>query len=124
MSSREDRPRLRKASAASVRRLRARTKRKVRRVTGLELSGRAESGRFRSPHLSRWRATATLAEAPAEVSRWPLSVSIVDAVGRPVPVPGLARWLARVAPKGTRGMVTLALVGDRQVRALNRQYRG
>jgi len=56
--------------------------------------------------------------------RSPLSVLIADAVGRPVPVPGLARWLARVAPKGARGAVTVALVGDRHVRALNRRYRG
>jgi probable rRNA maturation factor len=41
-----------------------------------------------------------------------------------VPVPRLARWLVRVAPKSARGAVTLALVADRQVRALNRQYRG
>jgi probable rRNA maturation factor len=53
-----------------------------------------------------------------------LSVSIADALGRPVPAPGLARWLARVAPKRARGVVTLALVGDRHVRALNRRYRG
>lgn len=124
MSSREDRPRLRKASAASPRLPRARTTRNERSAAGLEVSRRANSGRFRSPHLSRWRATAGLAEALAEAGRSPLSVSIADAVGRPVPVPGLARWLARVAPKGARGAVTLALVGDRQVRALNRRYRG
>jgi probable rRNA maturation factor len=33
-------------------------------------------------------------------------------------------WLARVAPARARGEVTVALVSDRQVRTLNRSYRG
>jgi probable rRNA maturation factor len=37
--------------------------------------------------------------------------------------PGLARWLASVAPASARGMVTVALVADARVSALNRQYR-
>ena len=56
--------------------------------------------------------------------RAPLVVSVVDGRGRPVRVPGLALWLARVAPARARGEVTVALVSDRRVRALNRQYRG
>ena len=56
--------------------------------------------------------------------RAPLVVSVVDGRGRPVRVPGLAPWLSRVAPARARGEVTVALVSDRQVRALNRQYRG
>ena len=52
-----------------------------------------------------------------------LRVSVVDASGRPLRLPALAGWLARTAPARARGAVTLALVSDRRVRALNRQYR-
>jgi probable rRNA maturation factor len=37
--------------------------------------------------------------------------------------PGLARWLQTVAPARARGTVTVAVVPDARVRALNRQYR-
>jgi probable rRNA maturation factor len=37
--------------------------------------------------------------------------------------PGLARWLESVAPATARGTVTVALVPDARVGALNRQYR-
>ena len=37
--------------------------------------------------------------------------------------PGLARWLASVAPATARGSVTIALVPDARVQALNRRYR-
>jgi len=37
---------------------------------------------------------------------------------------GLAPWLTRVAPSRVRGLVSVALVGDRRVRRLNRKYRG
>ena len=57
-------------------------------------------------------------------SRRRLDVSVADGNGRPLRVGGLAEWLTRAAPRGARGTVTLALVGDRRVRALNRQYRG
>ena len=40
-----------------------------------------------------------------------------------VRAPGLARWLYAVAPSRARGDVTLALVSDRRIRALNRRYR-
>ena len=53
-----------------------------------------------------------------------LEVSIADETGRPLRVPGLAVWLARVAPRRAEGTMTLALVPDRRVRALNRRYRG
>ena len=52
-----------------------------------------------------------------------LRVSLVDERGRPVAVPGLAAWLRRVAPVRARGAVSVALVSDRKVRALNRTYR-
>lgn len=38
-------------------------------------------------------------------------------------VPGLAAWLGRVAPPSARGVVSVALVSDVRVRALNRAYR-
>ena len=44
----------------------------------------------------------------------------VDVVGR---APGLARWLQSVAPSRARGTMTVALVSDARVRALNRKYR-
>jgi probable rRNA maturation factor len=56
-------------------------------------------------------------------ARKELAVSIVDERGRPVSAPGLAAWLRRVAPSRARGVVSVALVSDRRVRALNRSYR-
>ena len=37
---------------------------------------------------------------------------------------GLASWLTRVAPASARGDLCVALVSDRRMRALNRQFRG
>jgi probable rRNA maturation factor len=51
----------------------------------------------------------------------PLQVLVGDAQGRAA-APGLARWLMRVAPARARGTVSLAIISDRRVRALNRQY--
>ena len=53
-----------------------------------------------------------------------LQVVVGDARGRPVRVAGLASWLRRVAPADTRGRVSVALVSDHRIRALNRTYRG
>ena len=53
-----------------------------------------------------------------------LTVRVTDALGRPTRSAGLSGWLARVAPARARGTVTVALVSDARVRALNRQYRG
>jgi probable rRNA maturation factor len=50
-------------------------------------------------------------------------VSVVDDDGRRVRAAALADWLARVAPARARGAVTIAIVSDHRVRALNRQYR-
>ena len=50
-----------------------------------------------------------------------LTVHVVTA-GAPR-APGLARWLQSVAPARARGEVTVAVVPDARVRALNRQYR-
>jgi probable rRNA maturation factor len=37
---------------------------------------------------------------------------------------GLGRWLARVAPARARGELSVAIISDGRVRALNRVYRG
>jgi probable rRNA maturation factor len=44
----------------------------------------------------------------------------VEVVGR---APGLAVWLSSVAPARARGTVTVAIVSDARVRALNRKFR-
>ena len=50
-----------------------------------------------------------------------LTVEVIAAgAGR---APGLAAWLATVAPARARGSVTVALVPDTRVRTLNRRYR-
>jgi probable rRNA maturation factor len=59
-----------------------------------------------------------------ESSRTALRVGVVDGRGRPVRAAGLARWLAGLAPRSGRGTVTIALVSDARMRALNRAYRG
>jgi probable rRNA maturation factor len=48
---------------------------------------------------------------------------VTDGLGRPVRAPGLAAWLARVAPARARGEVAIAIVSDARIRALNRQFR-
>ena len=58
---------------------------------------------------------------PHEVPR--LAVAVVDERGRPAPARGLAAWLRRIAPVRARGSVSIALVSDTRIRALNRQYR-
>ena len=52
-----------------------------------------------------------------------LRVLVGDERGRRVAAPGLATWLRRVAPARARGVVSVALVSDRRIRALNRTYR-
>src|SRR5262245_13995659 len=53
----------------------------------------------------------------------PLVVTVTDASGRPVRDAGLAAWLEREAPARARGRVGIALVPDRTMRRLNRDYR-
>ena len=52
-----------------------------------------------------------------------LRVLVADERGRSVPANGLASWLRRVAPARARGTVSIALVSDDRIRALNRTYR-
>jgi probable rRNA maturation factor len=53
-----------------------------------------------------------------------LKVDVCDARGLPAAAPGLARWLAGVAPASARGNVTVVLATDARVRKLNHEYRG
>jgi probable rRNA maturation factor len=53
-----------------------------------------------------------------------LRVLVANGEGRRVSAPGIARWLVRLAPRRAWGVVSVALVSDARVRALNRQYRG
>jgi probable rRNA maturation factor len=53
-----------------------------------------------------------------------LRVVVVETTGRTPAAAGLTRWLRRVAPARARGTVTVALLSDDHVRALNRRYRG
>jgi probable rRNA maturation factor len=48
-------------------------------------------------------------------------VEVVKPAG--IRAPGLAAWLESVAPAGVHGAITVAIVSDARVRALNRQYR-
>jgi len=52
-----------------------------------------------------------------------LRVSVTDFAGRPVRDGGLGAWLASVAPAGRQGDVSVALVSDARIRALNRRFR-
>ena len=49
---------------------------------------------------------------------------MTDGRGQAVRAPGLAAWLARVAPRAAHGEVAVALVSDARIRALNKQFRG
>ncbi len=50
-------------------------------------------------------------------------MSVSDGAGRTVRDGGLGRWLAAVAPARAKGEVSVALVSDARMRALNRTYR-
>jgi probable rRNA maturation factor len=53
-----------------------------------------------------------------------LHVLVGDERGRPGAAPGLARWVARVAPSRARGSVGIAMVSDARIRQLNQRFRG
>ncbi len=55
-------------------------------------------------------------------ARLRVSVSSPDATDRSTY--GLAAWLAAAAPASARGEVSVAMVSDRRMRSLNRQFRG
>src|SRR5262249_31719559 len=50
-------------------------------------------------------------------------VVVSDGQGKAVRAPGLAAWLARVAPRSVSGEVAVALVSDARIRALNQRFR-
>jgi probable rRNA maturation factor len=50
-------------------------------------------------------------------------VTVTDGRGTAVRTPGLAAWLARVAPARARGEVAIAIVSDARIRSLNKQFR-
>ncbi len=52
-----------------------------------------------------------------------LRVTLTDGRGGRPRAPGLAPWLARVAPAKATGEVTIALVSDARIRTLNRDFR-
>ena len=60
---------------------------------------------------------------PSDAPARRLRVFVADARGRGVAAPGVSRWLARIAPSRARGTVSVALVSDARIRALNREYR-
>ncbi len=74
---------------------------------------------------ARARARRASAGAPRRLRREAgrLRVLVSDEQGQRVAMPGLAAWLERVAPPSARGVVSVALVRDVRVRALNRTYR-
>ena len=53
-----------------------------------------------------------------------LEVVVTDGRGRLLRARGLVRWLVRVAPPAARGDMSVALVSDAKMRALNRRFRG
>ena len=61
---------------------------------------------------------------PDRSPRRRLRVVVTDGRGRVRRADRLRRWLAGVAPRPARGEVVVALVCDRKMRALNREFRG
>ncbi len=53
-----------------------------------------------------------------------LDVALVATPADRAAVRGLAAWLVRTAPRALAGGVTIAVVTDQRMRALNRQFRG
>jgi probable rRNA maturation factor len=50
-------------------------------------------------------------------------VTVVQDGARTPGARGLGPWLARIAPKSARGTVTVAIVADARMRALNKRFR-
>jgi probable rRNA maturation factor len=81
-----------------------------------------DTGSSRSRARPAQSSSAQSSPAQSRPTR-PLRVSVCDARGVPVTAPGLAAWLARVAPARIRGTVTIALISDARMRTLNRNWR-
>ena len=56
--------------------------------------------------------------------RSPTALAVEVVTSKAISAPGLARWLQSVAPPRARGAVTVAIVPDARIRALNSRYRG
>lgn len=52
-----------------------------------------------------------------------LRVAVTDGRGRSRPAAGLSAWLSAAAPRSAVGEIVVALVGDRKMRDLNREFR-
>ena len=52
-----------------------------------------------------------------------IHICVTDGRGRTASAPGLAAWLRRVAPRNAPPELTIALVSDLRIRALNRRFR-
>ena len=50
-------------------------------------------------------------------------MTVTDGRGGRAAAPGLAAWLARVAPRQAPADLTIALVSDARIRSLNKQFR-
>ena len=67
-------------------------------------------------------STARVTRVPGTaVSR--LTITVSDGRGGAVRATGLGAWLARVAPRAARGELSIALVSDARIRALNKRFR-
>ncbi len=53
-----------------------------------------------------------------------LAVEVAAAGASAGPARGLSRWLVAAAPPRAAGSVSIAVVSDARMRALNRRYRG
>ncbi|HEX6324756.1 MAG TPA: rRNA maturation RNase YbeY [Vicinamibacterales bacterium] len=53
-----------------------------------------------------------------------LTVAVTDGRGRTIADGGLGRWLRSIAPPRARGELSIAIVTDARIHALNKQYRG
>jgi len=53
-----------------------------------------------------------------------LRVSVASPDGQAASTRGLGPWLTKIAPAKARGDLSIALISDRRMRALNRQFRG
>ena len=62
--------------------------------------------------------------AGSPATRRGITVTITDGRGRPASAPGLAAWLRRIAPRAAPPDLTIALVPDPRIRALNKTFRG
>jgi probable rRNA maturation factor len=52
-----------------------------------------------------------------------IDVTVADGQGRRLPMLRLSSWLQQAAPPRLRGSVSIAIVSDARLRALNRRYR-